>query len=465
MVRRVRLLSSTRAVSATVLAGALAVLLAAPGAATATTLSLHLARSPISSGRTVALTVAVSGAPAGSVVRVLAKPYPFRSARTIAGPTVSASGALTATVAVHPDRTTRYTASLRATGATATTLLVVSGRTVTRLQAISMGRADVRLVVYHPRDLRWGDARVRWWFAGPHGRFTAAPATETRRLSPYVTEAVTTATLPAGGYRFRACLMVPQAHALLDRFGFQGCPGRAYHGAGSLPVGFPGPSAIAAAKRYLRARGGFTGLAVVDSEGRLSGMALHQQFITGSVVKAMLLVAYLRRLGALGQRSIDPHSASFLYPMIHISDNAAATETQSYVGDAGLYSVARAAGMTGFSVSGSWGTALLTPADQARFFFEMDSLIPSQFVDYARYLFSTIAGYESWGIPAIGRPLGYQVFFKGGWRPSPRVYLVNQIARLEGHGRTFSIAVMTDGDPDMGYGVSSITGVARILLR
>src|ERR1019366_9275198 len=109
--------------------------------------------------------------------------------------------------------------------------------------------------------------------------------------------------------------------------------------------------------------------------------------------------------------------------------------------------------------------AQLSAADQARFFFEMDSLVPREFVGYARFLLSTIAGFESWGIPAVARPLGYTVFFKGGWRPSPDVYLVHQIARLEGHRRTFALAVMTDGDPDMGYGIDPIQGVTAALLR
>jgi hypothetical protein len=179
----------------------------------------------------------------------------------------------------------------------------------------------------------------------------------------------------------------------------------------------------------------------------------------------MLLVAYLRHLAALGQRHIDPLSASFLYPMIHISDNDAATKTESYVGDTGLNGVARAAGMTDFQVFGNWGTALLTPADQARFFFAVDSLVPPQFIGYARFLLSTIVGYESWGIPAIARPLGYRVFFKGGWRPTPRGQLVNQMARLEGHGRKFSLAVMTDGDPSMTYGIQTLQGLTAALLR
>ena len=110
------------------------------------------------------------------------------------------------------------------------------------------------------------------------------------------------------------------------------------------------------------------------------------------------------------------------------------------------------------------GRQLLTAHDQAKFFFEMDSLIPREFVGYARNLLSHIAGYESWGIPTIARPLGYDVFFKAGWRPSPDTFLVHQIARLEKDGHKFSLAIMTDGDPDMGYGIDTIQGATRALL-
>jgi hypothetical protein len=167
----------------------------------------------------------------------------------------------------------------------------------------------------------------------------------------------------------------------------------------------------------------------------------------------------------MGRQSVDSSSNSLLYPMIHVSDNDAATRCGSIVGNAGLYSVAAAAGMTDFSVTTDWASAMISAADQAKFFFDMDSLIPREFVGYAHYLLSTIAAYESWGIPAIARPLGYTVFFKGGWRPSPDVYLVHQIARLGGHHHRFSIAVMTDGDPDMGYGIDTIQGVTHALLR
>jgi hypothetical protein len=372
---------------------------------------------------------------------------------------------------VSPDRDTRYRVRLLGTTATALVEVDVAGKTLTHVKALTLGRTKVVIVVFHPRDLHWGHARIGWSFASGRRRFSQFPATRAIRLSPYVVVLSTTATLPAGHFRWRACLYAPGDRALANPRLPPGCSGRGYHGGGSLPAGFPRPAAIARAERYLASRGGRTALAVVDSEGRLSGVNLNEQFITGSVVKAMLLVAYLRRLDAMGQHYIDSYSASFLYPMINVSDNDAATQCWSIVGDSGLYAVARAAGMTHSSVpasapwGGEWGTALLTAADQARFFFEMDSLVPREFVGYARFLLSTIAGYESWGIPAIARPLGYTVFFKAGWRPSPDVFLVHQIARLEGHRRTFSMAVMTDGDPDMNYGIDTIQGVTATLLR
>ena len=192
---------------------------------------------------------------------------------------------------------------------------------------------------------------------------------------------------------------------------------------------------------------------------------MHWTFVSASVVKAMLLVAYLRMLDADGQHRVDAASNSFLYPMIHISDNDAATRTWSIVGNAGLYAVAHAAHMTDYSVYTDWASSQISAADQARSFFEMNSLIPTEFRRYARFLLSTIAGYESWGIPAVARPRGYQVFFKGGWRRTNLGQLVHQVGRLKGHGRTFSVAVMTDGDPSMGYGIATIQGVMGALLR
>jgi hypothetical protein len=391
-------------------------------------------------------------------------PYPFSAPRLLATTTLSAAHGFSFTV--RPDRDTQYRVRVSGTGSSASITVMVVDPSFVKVRALSLGRAEVTVVAFHPRDLPWAGARVAWSFASPAGSpFRPGAATSVRRLSPYVAVLRTTVLLPAGSFRFRACFNAPGDHALLDPLRPSGCTGRGYYGAGDLPVGFPGPAAIARAASYLNGRGGRTAFAVVDSEGRLSGLRIHSQFTTASVVKAMLLTAYLRRLDGLGQHTVDANSNSLLYPMIHISDNNAATQCWSIVGDAGLYAVAAAAHMTEFSVSGNWINAVISPADQARFFFEMDSLIPPEFVGYARFLLSTIDPSQSWGIPVIARPLGYQTYFKDGSEPTALGQLVHQVDRLEGHGRTFSIAVMTDGDPTMQYGIDTIQGVASALLH
>lgn len=415
------------------------------------------------SGQQVRLSGTVVGAAPGAQIGLYASPWPYPPAVLVATTEAASDGSYSFTVS--PDRTTRYRLLLMGTSSHAWTQVDVAGKTAIRVRDLPLGRARVAIILLHPRDLHWNGARVHWSFAhGWRGRFSSAPATRSRRLSPYATLLQTTVTLPAGHFRWRACFHAADEHALANPHRPPPCLGRGYSGRGWLPAGFPSPRAIARAIRFLRSRGGRTAFAVVDSEGRISGLHEHWTFVSASVVKAMLLVAYLRRLDAHGQRRVDSYSASFLYPMIHLSDNSAATQTWSIVGDSGLYGVARSARMTDFSIAGIWANAQISAADQARFFFSMDSLIPHEFVGYARFLLSTIAGYESWGIPAVARRRGYAVFFKGGWRGTGLGQLVHQVARLEGHRRAFSLAVMTDGDPSMDYGIGTIQGVTGSLL-
>ena len=227
----------------------------------------------------------------------------------------------------------------------------------------------------------------------------------------------------------------------------------------TVPPMVPTASRVAAATKWAKTRRGVVAFAVVDSSGKLSGYHMNTRFVTASVVKAMLLVGYLRT-----HPKLSPWAKSTLTRMIHVSDNNAATAIYKIVGDAGLRKVAKAARMTHFSVAYSWGRAQLTPADQARFFYRMDSLLPSKYRTFARYQLSHITAAQSWGIPAAARPRHWTVFFKGGWRGTVRGQLVHQVARLEKGGITFSVAIMTDGDPTMGYGIDTIAGVTRRLL-
>jgi hypothetical protein len=245
------------------------------------------------------------------------------------------------------------------------------------------------------------------------------------------------------------------------------CPGTAQaiefsgRGVGHPAPAFPSPRALSAAARFLDARAGRTAFAVIDTHGQLHGVRQHLRFHSASLVKAMLLVAYLELLDR-EHRALDGGGRGLLYPMIHSSDNGAASAVFGIVGQSGLEHVAHQVGMTDFSTSGAWGFTQISAADQARFFYVQDRLIPHRFDGYARYLLSTIQADQSWGIPAGARPRNFHVFFKGGWLPNEG--LVNQGARLERPGRTISLAVLTTAGPGMGYGEGTLQGVASRLV-
>lgn len=238
------------------------------------------------------------------------------------------------------------------------------------------------------------------------------------------------------------------------------------HVAASVPAEqaprFPTSQSVTAAARYLSGRAGVKAFAVIDSTGKLAGVKLHLRFHSASTVKSMLLVAYLQMLAG-EHRGLDDASRDLLYPMIHSSNNEAATAVLGAVGENRLNAVAREAHMRDYEPGGaSWGFTEISAADMARFFLIQDSLIPRRFDGYARWLLSTIEPSESWGIPAVARP-EFQVFFKGGWLPEFEG-LVNQVARLERPHDTFAMAVLTRGDPSMEYGEETIEGVTARLL-
>ena len=224
----------------------------------------------------------------------------------------------------------------------------------------------------------------------------------------------------------------------------------------------PTPASLNKAKVFARRRLGRVSFAVVDTAGALTCYRCQASYHSASVVKAMLLVAYLNRLAAQGKPLPADHEA-YLEAMIRASDNDAASTIYMHVGDQGLSALARQAQMADFHVSGSWGSAHITAANQARFFAALNELIAPEYRDYARALLSSISPEQSWGIPAVSRP-EWQTFFKGGWLTHEDGSLVHQVALLERDGSAMAIAVLTDRNPSDEYGHQTIHGIAERLL-
>ena len=225
-----------------------------------------------------------------------------------------------------------------------------------------------------------------------------------------------------------------------------------------LPLLVPTARARRAAFAWAARRAGRVAVAVVDSRGRAYGYHAKRPFITASVVKAMLLVAYLRRHG-----SLDPATRATLTRMITVSDNAAADAIFRSVGRRGLMRLARLAHMSTFRSSSAWILSRVGAADMARFFRDMERYIPRERRRFANGLLANIVSYQRWGIPAAAGLRGYRVYFKPGWLGA--WILANEAARLERRGVIVGLAVFTDRNPTSSYGKETIAGVTARLLR
>ncbi|MEA2332776.1 MAG: hypothetical protein QOH58_2914 [Thermoleophilaceae bacterium] len=246
-----------------------------------------------------------------------------------------------------------------------------------------------------------------------------------------------------------------------SRVGVVTRPGRSCSVAAKEPPAFPAAARVRAARRYVRGRA-VTSLALIDSHGRLRGFAARRRYVSASVVKAMLLVAYLRTLGDRGANAGD---RALLGPMITRSDNDMADAVYGRVGDAGLLALARRAGMSDLTVTGHWGGVYFSAADQARLFLRIDSLVPRRSRAYARGLLSSIVPYQRWGFSRVARRHGWSIFFKGGWRGTASGRLVHEAALLERGSQRFSLVVLSDGNPSHEYGTETLRGVARRIFR
>jgi Beta-lactamase enzyme family len=225
-----------------------------------------------------------------------------------------------------------------------------------------------------------------------------------------------------------------------------------------LPIWRPG---VRAAIAYLHHRHGQVAFAV-RTPHRFWGYRPYLTMHSASVIKAMLLVAYLNRR-SVRSRHLHRGDYRLLDPMIRRSDNAAATAVRNIVGNAAVRRLARRVGMRRFRLAAAWGLSRICAADQTRLFLHIDDDIPRRHRGFALALLSSIIAAQRWGV-AHARPRSWSLYFKGGWGVGTG-RVDHQVALLRRGRLRVAVAILTRFNGGQLYGNETIRGVARRLLR
>ena len=197
------------------------------------------------------------------------------------------------------------------------------------------------------------------------------------------------------------------------------------------------------------------------TQRHLYGVDVRRTVPSASVLKAMLLVAYLRE-PSVRDRELREADRDLLEPMIRWSDNVAATRVRDIVGNDGLVRLAHRVGMRAFSPAAIWGLSRIDAADQTLFFLGIDRFVPRRHRATAMRLLSSIVPSQRWGIAQV-RPPGWALYFKGGWGSGSGA-VDHQVALLRRGGRRVSVAILTTSSPSHAYGKATLRGVAARLL-
>ncbi len=184
---------------------------------------------------------------------------------------------------------------------------------------------------------------------------------------------------------------------------------------------------------------------------------------SASVVKAMLMVAYLDRHSVAG-RPLNGSDYALLVPMITRSDNNAADAVDRIVGNGGLDALAARVGMNHFAaVAPVWGESRITARDQTRFLLHIDRYVSPRHRAFAMHLLASITPSQRWGIGRVA-PRGWHLYFKGGWGYATGL-LDHQVVLLTRGCARVSLAILSMYDGSHAFGKATLQGMFARLLR
>jgi hypothetical protein len=222
--------------------------------------------------------------------------------------------------------------------------------------------------------------------------------------------------------------------------------------------------------RAVGSRHGAVSVAFVDLDsGVACGLRSRDRFDSASVIKATILATLLFQAKARHQWP-NSHQRALATSMITRSDNGAASALWSRVGGAaGVQRFLHAAGMadTVPGRGGRWGLSRITAADQVKLLTLLvrdNGVLDRRSRAFELGLMSHVVAGQRWGAPT-GAARGESVAVKNGWLPRSFLgWRINTLGAATGR-HTYVLAILSDGNPSMGYGVTTVSRIAAAINR
>jgi hypothetical protein len=192
-------------------------------------------------------------------------------------------------------------------------------------------------------------------------------------------------------------------------------------------------------------------------------------FDSASVVKVAIMGTVLRRAQEQ-HRYLTSWETANLRQMITESDNNAASALWKSVGRTRLQRFLELAGMgaTQLGPGGYWGLTQITAHDEMlllNVYTTSNGVLDAASRAYGLQLMHEVIPSQRWGTP-YGTPAGVTWHVKNGWLPrATHGWRVHSLGVFTGSGRDYRMAVLTEDNPTMDYGVTSIERIAAVVHR
>jgi Beta-lactamase enzyme family len=193
------------------------------------------------------------------------------------------------------------------------------------------------------------------------------------------------------------------------------------------------------------------------------------RFDSASVVKVTILGTLLRE-AETQHRHLTASEVRLARLMITQSDNNAASALWAHVGRGRLRYFLGRAGMkqTQLGPGGYWGLTQITAHDELLLLQLLqypNTVLNAASRTFALNLMAQVIPSQRWGVPA-GAPADMTVHVKNGWLPlATHGWRIHSIGCFTGHHRGYSIVVLTEDNPTMAYGVTTIQLAAQVIHR